>query len=195
MAQRKQRKPKSAEQIEAERILARANELDAVGIQKEAATLQRQQDIAIVRKNEKRDGQTAEHNSARRLDAFAAMKDSMVQGGYDACRRFEMDLLTSLGMGDRGRAMARVDCEGGLDRTDKMVMAGTRVNEVLDRLAPRDGWLLKDLIAPAIDRGTWRDHVAYISGEANWNAQGAVVRAVAVNLRDVYAAMERRAAA
>jgi hypothetical protein len=90
--------------------------------------------------------------------------------------------------------MERVDCTGG-HATDAIVQAAQRVDDLRDRIAPRDYWLLCELIIPPIDRGTWRDHVAFITGESHVHAQGAVVRAICVNLRDAYAAIERKAAA
>jgi len=187
------RKAKARRDPEAERLAKLANDLIAVNIPADAAYLPRQQDIETTRQGEKRDGRKVETDQARRLDAFSALKEGMAQGCYDAARRFERDLLTRLGLTDRGPVIERVDCARG--RTDAMILAGLRVDEIADRLPTRDFWLLTELIAPPIDRGTWRDHVWYITGETHAHAQGAAVRAVTVNLRDAYAAIERRAAA
>jgi hypothetical protein len=183
---------------EAARLARRAQDLEAVNLPADAATLPRQDSIEPTRKGQKRasdgkDGKVVDADECRRLDAFSALRSGMVQGAYDAARRFELDLLTRLGMTERGTPMERVDCTAG-HTTDAMRLAGIRVDEVMDRLAPRDGWLLVELIAPPIDRGTWRDHVLYITGETHAHAQGSVVRAVCVNLRDAYAALERKAA-
>jgi hypothetical protein len=189
----------------------RADDMAAVNIQPESATLPRQADIEVTRAGGRREGQKVKDDTARRLDAFSALKDGMAQGCYDAARRFERDVLTRLGLGPGGQALGeRVDCARG--RVDAMVQAGLRVDEVNDRIPPRDFWLLMDLIAPRIDRDGftisrgkgdkievfgpffgWRAHTAYITGESNAHAQCAVIRAATVNLRDAYAAIERTA--
>lgn len=193
---RRSKPRKTPEQIEAEKTLQRARDLEAVNVPPEAAALPRQADIEVTRAGQARakgDDKKVDHDNARRLDAFEALRSGMAPGAYDAARRLERDMLTRLGLGDSGRQTDRVD--GAFGSADRAFLAGAAVLAVFDRLAPRDGWLLTELIAPAIDRGTWRDHVAYITGETHTHAQGAIVRAVCVNLRDAYAAMERRAAA
>jgi hypothetical protein len=196
---RKPRTRKSPEQLEQERIQQRARDLEAVNVQPEAANLPRQADIETTRAGDQRDkakdGKKADHDTARRLDAFEALKPGMAAGAYDAARRFEGDLLGRLGITDGARSLERIDCDPDLARAVRCAAFGQRVDAVQDRLAPRDFWLLIELIAPPIDRGTWRDHVSYITGETHTHAQGAIVRAVCVNLRDAYMAIERRAAA
>ena len=174
----------------------RKNDLAAVNMHIDAAVLQRQADVEVTRQGQKPagDDKKAGHDRARRTDAFDALKKGLARGCYDAARRFEADLLTRLGLSERMAGTGRVDCTAGLT-TDLMVTAGIMVDKVQDRLAPRDFWLLCELIAPAIDRGTWRDHTAYVTGEEHTEGQSAAVRAVTVNLRDVYAALERETAA
>lgn len=175
----------------------RMADLESVNLQPDAATLARQADIQITRAGQSRahatDDKKASHDTARRLDAFAALAAGMAQGCYDAARRFEADLLARHGCTDGGAGMERVDCERG--RSDHMLLAGARVDEIRDRIPPRDYWLLCELIVPPIDRGGWRDHVQYVCGEKHTEAQAACVRAATVNLRDAYRAIERRAAA
>jgi hypothetical protein len=189
---------KTEAQQEAERIAKRSQDLAAVNLPPEAANLPLQADIDVTRAGEERakaeDGKKVDHDTARRHDAFSALKSGMAPGAYDAARRFELDLLTRHGVADRGRSMERVDCTGG-HATDAIMQAAQRVDDVRDRIAPRDYWLLCELIVPPIDRGTWRDHVAYITGEMHVHGQGAVVRGVCVNLRDAYTALERKTAA
>lgn len=191
---RKPKPRKSAEERDAERLLARARDLDAVNVPPEAAALPSGADIEVTRSGQKREGQKAAGDSARRLDAFSALKDGMAVGAYDAARRLEADILARLGIYDRSGAVQRVDKSAGLT-TDAMRAAGIMVDRVLGRLSARDGNLLHELIAPPFCRGSWRDHVRYITGEINAVAQGAVVRAVCVNLRDAYAEIEQRRAA
>lgn len=187
-------RPKSAAELEALRIVKRAQDLEAVGLAPDAAVLETQADIEITRTAEKRDGRTVQENSARRLDAFEALKATMAPGCYDAARRLERDLLIRAGQADRGQPMMRVD--GGPDpdhaRALRMIAAGDRVDAVLGRLSERDVWLLTELIVGCPERREWRGSVAHITGEVNPNAQGAAVRAACVNLRDGYAAVERR---
>lgn len=176
----------------------RRQDLEAVNLPPEAATLPRQADITVTRAGEQRaratDDKRAGHDTARRQDAFSALSSGMASGCYDAGRRFEADYLAKLGLAGPGvRSAERVDCERG--HVDHMLLAGARVDEVRDQIPPRDFWLLTELIAPPIDRGTWRDHVKYICGERHSEGQAACVRSACVNLRDAYTAIERRAAA
>lgn len=178
---------KSKEQIAAELIARRAKNLEAVGMQPEAASLQQHQAVEVTRMAEEHgEGKKrAGHDVARRVDAFSALRDGMDVGCYDACRRFEQALLNRRGEGDKGSRVERMDGEQGRDLTDIIVEAGQTVEYVKVRLSRRDFWLLHELVLPSIEReGGWRGDVAYITGEANWNAQGAVVRAASLNLRD-----------
>lgn len=184
---------KTAEMIEAERIAKRARDLEAAGVTPEAAILPRQDDIEVTREGAQREGRKVDSDQARRLDAFSALRTGMAAGAYDAARRFELDLLTRHGMADKGNAIGRIDCTAG-HTTDLSLTAGIMVEKVQDRIPPRDFWLLCELIVPPVDRGTWRDHVNYICGEKHSEAQAACVRSACVNLRDAYAAMERKAA-
>ena len=188
---RKPKVRKTAEEREAERIAARARDLSSVNMPAEAAILPRQADVEVTRAGEKREGQKAAHDGARRLDAFSALKDTMGVGCYDAARRLEADILARMGIYDRVGAGHRINRTAGFT-TDAMRAAGLMVDKVMGRLSARDGNLLFELIDPPIDRGTWRDHVRYITGEINPVAQAAAVRAVTVNLRDAYATLERR---
>lgn len=191
----KPRKPrKTPEQIEAQRLAKLAQNLEAVNLPPEAATLHRQQDIEVIREGEDREGRKVDKDQARRLDAFSALKPGMAHGAYDAARRFELDLLTRHGVADRGRSMERVDCTGG-HATDAIITAGEKVEGVQVRIPPRDFWLLCELIIPPIDRGTWRDHVSYVTGERHTEGQAACVRSACLNLRDAYAAIDRKVAA
>lgn len=173
----------------------RALDLQAVNIHADAATLPRQENIQITRAGEKREGRAVTSDSARRLDAFAALKEGMQPGAYDAARRLERDLYIRFGLNDHGRP-ERVDCEPqAIDRTDKMVMAGERVDGVLGRLGGQEGRLLTELILPQPERSTWRQVVKHYTGETNPHAQCAVVRSACVNLRDAYERPAKRRAA
>lgn len=180
---------------EAKRLIERAQDLVAVGLQPDAAVLQAMEDIQVTRAGQKRDGQKVSDNSARRLDAFEALKDGMAVGAYDAARRLEKDILRARREAGSGPMVERVDCDAGKEREFRFITAAANVRAVVGRLAPRDWWLLSELIAPGVDRGGWRAQVAYITGETHTHAQGAAVRAACINLRDVYQALEKRAAA
>jgi hypothetical protein len=188
----KPKRIKSQTEREAERLIARARDLEAVNVHPDAAVLPLQQDIEVTRAGQQRQGQKVRTDSARRLDAFAALKDGMAPGAYDAARRLERDILIRMNLSERPASLERVD--GSKGHADAMILAGGRVLAIAARIPPRDYWLLVELIAPPIDRGSWRDHVAYITGETHVHAQGAVVRSACLNLRDAYAAVERRAA-
>lgn len=188
------KKPKTPEQIAAEKLAARRQDMAAVNLHGDAASLKAHDDVQITRAGANRYGRKVQNDSARRLDAFEALKSGMQPGCYDAARRLERDILMSLDLAaSPNPIMDRVDCERG--RTDFMMLARTRVIEVRGKLPDRDYWLLHDLIAPSIDRGNWRAHVAYITGETHDHAQGAAVRAACVNLRDCYLVIDGRIAA
>jgi hypothetical protein len=188
---------KTAAQVAAER---RAADLVAVSLPAEAASLPRQASIEVTRAGESRakstDDKKVSHDSARRIDAFDALKSGFAHGCYDAVRRFEVDLLARLGIWDRVFMVGRVDCDRDphYARALACAVAGEKVDAIKARIPPRDFDLLCELIAPQVDRGTWRDHVAYITRERHTEGQSAAVRAACVNLRDAYAAMERKAA-
>jgi hypothetical protein len=178
---------KTASEIAAELMARKRQGLEAVNLPPELAELLNGSDVEVTRAGEKRADQVVKDDSARRLDAFSALKDRMDKGAYDAARRLEHDMLVRRGLGDRGQRVERVDCDAGRDLMDLMLIAGRSVDQIARRLSPRDWWLLCDLICPTTEReGGWRAHVAYITGETNWNVQGALVRAVCVNLRDAY---------
>ena len=187
-------KKKTRAQLDAEKVAARARDLEAVNIHADAATLPVHADIEITRAGAKREAQKVDNDTARRPDAFTALRAGLAQGCYDAARRLEHDLLVRHGLSDRGRSMERVDCTAGLT-TDAIISAAQRVEKVQDRMAPRDFWLLNELINPAGREWlNWREAVAYITGENHSEGQAAAVRAACINLRDAYAAMERKAA-
>lgn len=193
----KKRPRKTAEEVAADLLARKRQRFEAVNLPPEVAELITGADIEVTRSGEKRGDQTVKEDSARRLDAFAALKDGMDKGCFDAARRLERDLLVRRGEGDRGQRVERVDCDAGLDLTDLIVAAGQSCDYIKSRLSPRDWWLLHELIQPSLERPDWRAHVAYVTGEANWNAQGALVRAVCLNLRDAYEELDvapRRAA-
>lgn len=188
---------KTPEQLEAERIAKRVTDLTAVGMQPEAAYLVAHSEVEVTRIAEEHGskGKKAAHNVARRVDAFDALREGLEVGCYDAARRLERDILTRMGLVDRVVRFERVDSDRGVCLTDLMVSAGQRVDAVMAKLSDREALLFHELILPSPERTTWREQVAYITGETHTHAQGAVVRAALVNLRDAYRAMERRAAA
>lgn len=192
----KPRKTKTPAQREAERIAKRAQDLEAVNVHGDAAVLPRQEDIEVTRQGEKRDGRKVDTDQARRLDAFAALKEGMAPGAYDAAKRLERDLHIRYGQHDYGRP-ERVDCEqSAAGRTDSMIAAGERVDAVLAKLGAQEGKLLTELILPQPQRQTWRQVVQHYTGETNPHAQCAAVRLACVNLRDAYERpVKRRAAA
>lgn len=199
MARKSKPKPKTPDQIQAEKLKARKRDFEAVNLPADAAELPNHQGVVITRAGEKReeDGQDAkrvDEDQARRQDAFAAMQASMRKkefvGAYDAARRFERDVFVMMGLNDRGASLDRVDCSTAGDRTDAMIAASYRVRDVKARLSERDWWLANDLIVPNGEDATWRHTIRRICGEENWNAQGAVVRALCVNIRDAYRAQD-----
>ena len=192
---RRKIKPKSPEQIMAERIAQRALDLAAINAPTSAAALERQADIEVVRAGSRRDGQTVKHDVGRRMDAFLALREGMAPGSYDAARRLERDVLVSMGQNDQGRTPDRVDCEqAAFNRTDMMIMATDRVVRVTKLLSERDRRLLTEIIFPRREHRSWREIVTHVTGETHTHAQGAAVRAACENLRDAYQAMERKAA-
>jgi hypothetical protein len=191
MSRKRKLKPKSPAEIMAERLARRARDFEAVGLAGSAAGLSANDAVEVRRED------VRHVLGARRLDAFEALRDSLSPGAYDAARRLERDLTIRAGEHDRGRAMLRVDCDAGRDRTDEMLAAGERVAAVLGRLARRDGLLLTELIRPSpgvqLTCPTWRAVVAHITGETNDRGQAAIVRNVCANLAEAYQVKERAA--
>lgn len=189
MAQRRKPQPRSPADILAERMARRARDFEAVGLAGSASALPNN-DAVEIRREGRRNAE-----GARRLDAFEALRESMPPGGYDAARRLERDLTIRCGEHDRGRALLRVDCDRGKDRTDEMLAAGQRVEAVLSKLGRRDGLLLTELIRPSpgvqLACQGWRAVVAHITGETNDRGQAAIVRNVCANLAEAYQARAR----
>lgn len=182
----KKTKPSSPEEIARKAAERRRKDFEAVGLSSEMADLVRNAGIEPTRAGDQREGQTVKEDTARRLDVFSALRDGMAKGAYDAARRLERDMLVRRGLGDKGQRTERVDCESSLDLTDLIILAAQSCDYVKARLSSRDWWLLNELIHPSYDRGDWRAQVLYVTGETSWNAQGAAVRAVCVNLRDAF---------
>lgn len=196
MARKSHARPRSPEQIAAERALRRRIDFEAVGLSPEASALPENQSVEVIRAGGVRiDGKVVDNDVARRQDAFEALRPSLqtkaCAGAYDAARRFERDILMSLGQHDSGRPVDRVDCEqAAFGRVDAVIDASKRVKKIRDRLSERDGWMLYELIAPHRPWTSWRAIVAHITAETNLNAQGAAVRAACVSLRDVYVRLD-----
>lgn len=188
MARRKRPEPKSPAAILAERNAKRMPDFGAVGLSPDAAMLERNEDVEVTRAGAKREGRRVDEDSARRLDAFSALKEGMGKGAYDAARRLERDLLIRADLADRGRVLIRVDGDGGRGRIDRMIDAGKRSEAVKDLLSDRE-WLLLELLiySPMSSQfPDWRSVVKHCTREDNANAQGAVVRAACENLAEVY---------
>lgn len=168
----------------------RALDLEAVGMQPEGAHLTNQANIEVTRAGQTREGQKVADDSARRLDAFDALKGGMDAGCYSAAQRLELDIRTRRGEAERGRVLERVDGDSGRDLMDRIVQAGRDVDWLKAHLSRRDFWLLHELIAPSKEYEGWRGVVYYVTGEDQSNAQGAAVRAATVNLRDAYAELD-----
>lgn len=177
----KRRKPKSPAQILAERGARRARDFEVLGLQPEAANLASSETIEVRRAGR------SNLASARRLDAFDALREGMASGGYDAARRLEADMRLRRGEGDHGRTLIRVD--GGANGPallDRQLAAGRRIDRVLSRIGARDALLLIELIYPSLERPGWRETVAEITGETHAHAQGAAVRGACANLAAAY---------
>jgi hypothetical protein len=185
---------KTPEQIAAELLAKRLQDFHAVGLPAGLAALPAGSNIEITRTAEKREGQTVEANSARRLDAFTALRRMMEPGCYDAGRKYEHQMLVRRGENDRRTAMERVDRTSGLT-SDAMVDAALWLEAVDAMLSRRDRRMLLELIEPTKAWASWRDLVQAIAGEKLEHAQAAAVRAMAVNLRDAIDEVERLRAA
>lgn len=182
---------------EAVRLAKRSQALAAVGMQPEAAGLPQHDAVETTRMGEEREtgNKKAGHDVAKRVDAFLALRDGMEVGCYDACRRFEREVLESLKQADRGPRTERVDCDDGRDKEFRFIASAVSVAKVRQRLAERDFWLLSELVSPSIEGETWRQTVGRITGEENWNVQGGIIRHVSVSLREAYDALDRPKAA
>lgn len=194
----RRKKPSLSETL-AKQERERRQDFAAVNLPDDAATNPNHADIEVARAGAVRDGRKVEANSARRLDAFAALRDGMakITGAYDAARRLERDVLTRYGETDRGPSLERVDGKPPKgDFMDARIAAGERVDQVLERLSEREAWLLVELIRNTLNHATWRAIVHHITGETHEHAQGAAVRSACANLAEAYRRIDggRRAA-
>lgn len=187
---RNTRRKETPSQIAAKLLERKRQDFGAVNLPEGAAELIRNADIEITRSGQKRADQKVQEDSARRLDAFASLKEGMQTGCFDAARKYEHQVAVRRGENDRGPASERVDRTAGFT-TDAMIDAADWIEAVNKRLPPRDWWLLMELISPSVERPGWRETVVYITGETHTHAQGAAVRAMTVNLRDAIEAHEK----
>lgn len=183
-------KPASPEQIalrrakerEAERVADRKLEW---GINTEVLERPMNDDIDTTTDNAR-----AVTLTARRMDAFGALQDSMSMTEYLAARRLQTDLTLRNGEGDKGRDLNKVDNPGGMNRTDSMIAAAERIEAVFAMMGGHDQWLLTELAAPSpttrLRFQRWREVVAYITGEDNDRAQAGAVRGACRNLSSAY---------
>jgi hypothetical protein len=177
-------KPKTPEQIAADKLAKRQRDFEAANLPDSAAELTTSDDVEVTRESQKH------VLTARRADVFDLLKPGMAPGAYDAARRLELDYRIRAGHAEGGSTGERVDCTLGRT-TDLMIAAAERIEDVNRRLPIRDQLLLRCLIEPSRDE-TWRHAIDRLTGETNAHAQGAVVRGACLNLRDAYASMERR---
>ena len=184
----------------------RARDFERVQMQPEAAGLAANAEVKVepAKRASTETGERGNVERARRMDAFEALRPSMVkdEGAYDAARRLENDVLIRRGWNDRGASITRVDNDKLISpRQYAMVEAGSRVDAVLELLPRREAWLLMELITPTapvtLAATSWRGVVEYVTGETHKNSQGTVVRAACVDLAEAYVKldnMSRRAA-
>jgi hypothetical protein len=179
-------KPKSPDLI----LTGRARDFATVGLQPEGAHLPANANIEVRRRT------LRSLTGARRVDAFDALREGMAKGAYDAVRRLEEDLMLRGGQpaSSGGGGMERIDCAAGaavadtvaVNRLDRALAAGRRVDRVMSRVGPRDALLLGELITPVMAGRPWREVVRMVTGEDNPVAQAAVVRAACANLAMAY---------
>jgi hypothetical protein len=179
----KKRSTLKASDKAAQALAARMQDFAAANIPADTAALPSAQNIEVTRKSQKTE------LTARRADAFDALKQTLQPGCWDAVRDLERDILAAAGLG-RPPSTGRVDCTAGFT-TDDMLIASDRVRRVKTILPPRDWWLIADLLSSS---KPWRDVVAYVTGEAHEMGQSAAVRAACVNLRDLATARKAIAA-
>ena len=186
---RKRPKPKSPAQIAAEK---RAQAFAAVNLDPSTANLTSASDIDAERAQRAKDGHRGNLERARRLDAFSALADSLTPSQRAAAHQLTADLVTMMGLHDRGRGLERIDGSAIGGRTDAMLAARDRVKAVMARMGDRDAWLLSELIVPSpVCRlcTTWRAVVAHVTGEDNPHAQAAAVRSALANAVAAYGPM------
>lgn len=194
MSKRSRTKPASPEAIQRRAAEQRIADFQAVGLSPSFSTAPANADVAVTREGQARATRKADHDAVMRLDAFSALKDTLTPGGYDAVRKFELLLATRKGEHDRGRSLSRVDCETGTDRTDAMIQAGERADQILRSMGMHTGWLLSELLSPSLtvtlSATTWRGVVAHVTGEQNPVAQAACVRMAVTELVKAYKEIE-----
>ena len=131
----------------------------------------------------------------QRKDVFRVLLDrrAIDQAAFDAIRRYEEDLDTSMGHNspERRPDHIRASVEGapGQNVSQAMVLASHRARWVKGRLSASDMRLLETLRLnlPA----HWRNVVQMVTGETSDKAQASRVRAMAGNVHDAHTAFDR----
>lgn len=149
--------------------------------------------------------------SARRSDGFDLLYagKGLSQQQHLAARRLFRDYCTRGGVRDAvrpGLDAGKVDNAGRWDLSDRISQAqldaGQRIQFVLRGVGPVNARILNGQIAPVVDEGrevlVWRAALQAATGEANKDAQGALLRQACESARlmyDLWDVMHRRAAA
>lgn len=191
------RKPASPEQIAAQaaerRLAERAADRNPQAWGANLDSLAMTANATVVVKMDKTKSRTIQ--TAKRMDAFAALEEGMPVASYVAARRLQADITIRKGEQDRGRNLDRVDCDSQTDRTDAMIAAAKRIEAVFARIGGHTQWLLTELASPSdvmrLNHTTWRTIVQYITGEEDAMSQGAAVRHACRELAVAYAELDR----
>lgn len=204
MSRRRSPKPATPEQIQAQAVKRRAEEAEqrarekvadktpeAWGANVSSLTMPANANVAVTMDKVK----SRQVQTAKRMDAFAALESGMPTASYVAARRLQTDITIRKGEQDRGRNFDRVDCDAPTDRTDAMIAAAKRIEAVLARLGGHTQWLLSELASPSdvirLNHQSWRSIVQYITGEEDAMAQAGAVRHACKELALVYAELDR----
>lgn len=140
--------------------------------------------------------------AAKRSDPFDLLHAArgLTDDQHRAARRLFRDWCLRAGVQDQERLALPEKIDGG--RPDPsgrinqvMIDAGGRIHAAMGAVGPVNARLLTELISPMVDLGqiiAWRGVVQRVTGEADRNAQGAMVRQACESLRLVYAAADEK---
>lgn len=196
MARTRKAKPKSPEQIAAEKMAKRVQDFQLVGLSASAASLPANNDVQVDRATRQSAGERGNVDRASRLDVFALLYDrkGLTIEQYRAVRRLEERQAVAMGAERPAKLGEFVQTGHATDLvTAAMIDASNEVKDILKSCGGINARLLQDLTAhQAAVLTRWRVTVQRVTGETRPDCQSAAIRSACANLAEAWIQFDYR---
>lgn len=190
-------KPKSPEQIAAEKLERRRQAMEAVNMQPEAAGL-----VAHAETHIERTGRKSGRNRAWRSNVFRLLleRKAITPSHYDAAQRLIEQWAAWKGLDGKPETFGEVVDGGGGSAelvTDRMIKGGRQVSDILGHLDPLSRVILEHFMVATVEEDrpmAWRGIMQRV-GIVSRDKQTACVVGALEALRVAYEAPRERVAA